>query len=81
MLFNWCNNRRCYDVPIERWEQMSILTDEYFHLKARICIKVGCNNCPLTRRERSRFIKCNTLEREKPDEAIRIVKKWSEEND
>ena len=60
---------------------MSSLTDEYFHLKARICIKVGCNNCPLTRRERSRFIKSNTLEREKPEKALEIVKKWNEEND
>lgn len=57
---------------------MSNLSDEYFHLKAKMCISIGCccANCLL-----SRHIKCNTLEREEPDEAIRIVKKWSEEND
>lgn len=62
---------------------MSILTDEYFHLKAKMCISIGCccANCLLSRHIKSRLIKCNTLEREKPEKAFEIVKKWSEEND
>lgn len=81
MLFNRCSNRCCYDVPIERWEQMSILTDEYLHLKAKMCMNYRCGHCPLSCRANSKYFSCRTLEREKPDEAIRIVKKWSEEND
>lgn len=62
---------------------MSNLSDKYFHLKARMCISIGCccANCPLSRHIKSRLIKCNTLEREEPDKALRIVKKWGEENE
>ena len=82
MLLNLCSNRCCYNVFIGMVVtiSVSILTDEYFHLKARMCINIRCGNCPLSCRGNAKYFGCRTLEQEDPDEALRIVKKWSEEN-
>ena len=57
-------------------------TEEYFYLKAKMCCKYRyCNNCPLSKQRNSQHLTCSTLERENPEKAFKIVKKWSEEND
>lgn len=57
------------------------VTDEYYRLKAKMCCKYRCNNCPLSKQRNSQHLACNILERENPEKAFKIVKKWSEEND
>lgn len=57
---------------------MSILTDEYFRLKAKMCRKYRCKNCPLSKHRNSQHLTCSTLERENPEKALEIVKKWNE---
>ena len=57
------------------------VTDEYYRLKAKMCCKYRCNNCPLSKHRNSQHLTCNTLEREYPEKAFEIVKKWSDEND
>ena len=57
---------------------MSILTDEFFRLKAKMCRKYRCKNCPLSKHRNSQHLTCSTLERENPEKALEIVKKWNE---
>ena len=57
------------------------VTDEYYRLKAKMCCKYRCNNCPLSKHRNLQHLTCSTLERKKPEKAFEIVKKWSEEND
>lgn len=47
--------------------------------KAGIC-KIGCTNCPLSSENNDKGIKCVDYEMHYPEEAVKIMQKWSDEN-
>ena len=52
---------------------------EYLKVRARMC-KVGCARCILSNRYNGRAILCEVLQRDYPEEAVRMVEEWAKEN-
>ena len=55
---------------------------EYLEVRSRMTrgCTIGCLNCPLSNEKNGKGLGCSDLENTYPDIAVKIVKKWNEEN-
>lgn len=53
---------------------------KYLKEKQRICDKLRCEICPLSRRSNGTEYDCEDLELERPELCVDIVEKWSAEH-